>query len=91
MATFTRTRRLRNSPALRAFARENTLQVADLIYPLFIVVGANVRKEISSMPGQFQLSLDNLDAEIDELIERLVTGIEIERCHAMPLRREPCG
>lgn len=65
--SYTRTRRLRYSPALRAFARENDLRASDLIYPLFVVEGENIRKEISSMPDQFQLSLDNLAAELDEL------------------------
>lgn len=67
MKHFIRTRRLRQSPALRAFARENTLQVSDLIYPLFIIEGEGIRNEISSMPGQFQLSLDMLDNEIELL------------------------
>lgn len=65
--SYTRTRRLRYSPALRAFARENDLRASDLIYPLFVVEGENIRKEISSMPDQFQLSLDNLTTELDEL------------------------
>lgn len=67
--SFVRTRRLRYSPALRAFARENELRTSDLIYPLFIIKGEGIRNEISSMPGQFQLSLDNLAAEIDELTQ----------------------
>lgn len=65
--TFTRTRRLRQSPALRSFAREHDLRVSDLIYPLFVIEGDGIRNEISSMPGQFQLSLDHLAAEIDSL------------------------
>jgi porphobilinogen synthase len=65
--TFTRTRRLRQSPALRSFAREHDLRVSDLIYPLFVVEGEGIRNEISSMPGQFQLSPDHLADEIDNL------------------------
>lgn len=65
--SFVRTRRLRYSPALRAFAREHEIHASDLIYPLFVIEGEGIRNEISSMPGQFQLSLDNLAAEIDEL------------------------
>lgn len=67
MNDFVRTRRLRSSAAMRAFARENSLNSADLIYPLFVIEGENIRNEISSMPGQYQLSLDHLNAEIDEL------------------------
>lgn len=68
MTDFTRTRRLRQNAATRAFARENELHVRDLIYPLFIIEGEGIRNEIGSMPGQFQLSLDNLNTEIDELV-----------------------
>lgn len=67
MKSFTRTRKLRQTAATRAFARENDLQAKDLIYPLFIIEGEQIRNEISSMPGQFQLSLDNLNAELDDL------------------------
>lgn len=68
MTSFIRTRRLRQSAATRAFAREHDLRARDLIYPLFVIEGEGIRNEISSMPGQFQLSLDNLNAEIDELV-----------------------
>jgi porphobilinogen synthase len=47
--------------------RENSVSPADLIYPLFVKPGSGLRDEISSMPGQYQLSLDMLPAEIDEL------------------------
>ncbi|MCO5217668.1 MAG: porphobilinogen synthase [Thermomicrobiales bacterium] len=67
MTDFIRTRRLRQSAALRAFSCENNLCVSDLIYPLFVIEGEGIRNEISSMPGQYQLSLDNLGDEIEEL------------------------
>src|SRR5688500_9965927 len=63
----TRLRRLRRTPGLRDMFRETSLSTADLIFPLFIVEGENVRNEISSMPGQFQLSIDNVLREVDEL------------------------
>lgn len=75
MTPFIRTRRLRQSAAIRAFARENDLRASDLIYPLFIIEGRGIRNEISSMPGQFQLSLDNLNAEIDELVALSIPGV----------------
>lgn len=75
MTLFIRTRRLRQSAAARAFARENDVRASDLIYPLFIIEGEGIRKEISSMPGQYQLSLDNLNAEIDELISLGISGV----------------
>lgn len=74
-ANFTRTRRLRRTPALRAFARETRLTAQDFIYPLFIVEGENTRREISSMPGQFQLSIDHLDRELEGLQALGIPGV----------------
>ena len=62
-----RLRRLRKTPALRNMFRETHLSKEDFIYPLFIVEGANIKKEISSMPGQFQMSVDNVLRECEEL------------------------
>jgi porphobilinogen synthase len=49
--------------------RETTLEVSDLIYPLFVKPGEGKRDEVSSMPGVFQLSIDQLEAEGNELLE----------------------
>ncbi|MHB9003117.1 MAG: porphobilinogen synthase [Coriobacteriia bacterium] len=62
-----RPRRLRSSEVLRSMVRETTLDASDLIYPLFVEFGEGVRREVPSMPGVFNLSLDQLPAEIDEL------------------------
>jgi porphobilinogen synthase len=62
-----RPRRLRRTEALRAMVRETALDPADFIYPLFVEFGTGVRREVSSMPGVFNLSLDQLPTEIDEL------------------------
>jgi porphobilinogen synthase len=64
-----RLRRMRKSPAIRDMFRETAVTKSDLIYPLFIVEGENLKKEISSMPGQFQLSVDNVIRECEELTE----------------------
>ncbi|HEY2866313.1 MAG TPA: porphobilinogen synthase [Pyrinomonadaceae bacterium] len=65
----TRLRRLRKSAALRDMFRETALSSADFIYPLFIVEGENVKKEISSMPSQYQLSVDSALRECEELTD----------------------
>ena len=62
-----RMRRLRKSPAIRSLVRESRLDVGDLIFPLFIVEGKGIKKEIPAMPGIFHFSGDRLAAEIDEL------------------------
>ena len=64
-----RTRRLRRSAAVRDLVRETTIAAEDFIQPLFVTHGSGVRHEIGSMPGQFQLSVDQLPREIDELAE----------------------
>src|SRR5689334_16869640 len=53
-----RPRRLRRTPALRALVRETRLSPDNFIYPLFVCPGEGVRREVSSMPGVFQLSVD---------------------------------
>src|SRR5208337_830997 len=58
-----RARRLRKNENLRRLIRETKLSVDDLVYPLFAVPGNNFKKPISSMPGQFQLSVDNIAKE----------------------------
>jgi len=64
-----RMRRLRSNPQIRRMVREATLDAGDLIYPLFVKPGTGLRDEVVSMPGVFQLSLDQLDAEAAELLE----------------------
>jgi len=58
-----RPRRLRQNAKLRALVRETELSVTDLVMPLFVREGARLRKPINSMPGQFQLSVDELVKE----------------------------
>lgn len=62
-----RPRRLRRTPELRAFVQENALSVSDLVMPIFIKAGNHIKNPISSMPGIYQLSLDQLPAEIAEI------------------------
>lgn len=66
-ASFIRHRRLRHSEAMRAMVRETMLSVNDFIYPLFITEESNTKKEVPSMPGVYQISLDFLEEELDEL------------------------
>jgi porphobilinogen synthase len=61
----TRMRRLRRTPALRALVRETHLHPGALIYPLFICPGEGIRKEVSSMPGVFNLSIDEAVKEAE--------------------------
>jgi porphobilinogen synthase len=62
-----RPRRLRRHPRLRDLVRENRLTVDDLIYPMFVYHGTGLRREIPSMPGQYQLSLDRFGEAVAEV------------------------
>lgn len=64
---FKRFRRLRKTESLRSMVREEHLSVTDLIYPLFVVPGSGVRREVKSMPGVFQLSADEIVRECAEV------------------------
>ncbi|TQS76115.1 porphobilinogen synthase [Ornithinibacillus gellani] len=64
---FQRHRRLRSSATMRSLVRETHLSCNDFIYPLFVVAGKGIKKEVPSMPGVFQLSLDQLGSELAEL------------------------
>ncbi len=70
-----RPRRLRQNETLRRVIRETHLRLEDLIQPLFVVHGRGVRQEISSMPGCFQLSVDELAKEAKELAAIGIPGI----------------
>lgn len=61
-----RMRRLRQSDVMRRLVRETTLSANDLVYPLFATNGTNVRNPVNSMPGVFQLSVDNIVKEAKE-------------------------
>ena len=61
----TRMRRLRRTPALRSLVRETHLHPGALIYPLFLCPGEGVRKEVASMPGVFNLSIDEAVKEAE--------------------------
>jgi len=70
-----RPRRLRQTPQLRALIRETELSVKNLIAPLFVREGTKIRKPISSMPGQFQLSIDELVKECAAIAKLGVPGV----------------
>ncbi|MCR8696594.1 MULTISPECIES: porphobilinogen synthase [Campylobacter] len=72
---FKRYRRLRLDESLRAMVRENKISIDDFIYPLFVVEGTGIKNEISSMPGVFQMSLDEILKECEEIINLGIKSI----------------
>ena len=83
-----RPRRLRRSEGIRRMVRETKLSVDDLIYPLFAAAGKGIRKEIASMPGVFQLSVENLVKEVREVGD---LGIPAILLFGIPARKDPVG
>ncbi len=70
-----RPRRLRRNENFRRLVRETQLSVNDFIYPLFVVTGKKVKKPIPSMPGIFQLSVDNIVGEAARAKELGIPGV----------------
>ncbi len=62
-----RNRRLRTNESIRRLVRETTITPDDFLVPLFVVEGKGIKEEVASMPGQYRLSLDNLEKEVKEL------------------------
>src|SRR3954469_4142988 len=71
----TRMRRLRRTPALRSLVRETRLSPEAFIYPLFVCPGEGMRKEVRSMPGVFNLSVDEVVKEARETAALGVSGL----------------
>jgi len=83
-----RPRRLRANPTIRRMVRETAVSANDFIYPLFVKPGKGLKDEITSMPGTYQLSLDMLPAEIDELKE---LGIPAVILFGLPSSKDEIG
>ena len=90
MATYPqlRLRRLRNTAPLRAIVRETKLTTEDLIYPIFVTHGRDLRKEVTSMPGIYHLSLDNLLDEAAEIKELGIPGVLL---FGLPRQKDSLG
>ena len=83
-----RTRRLRKNSAIRDMIRETKLSVDDFMYPLFIVEGEDIKKEISSMKGVYHFSVDRV---IDEVAELLDLGIKSIMLFGIPAKKDTIG
>lgn len=83
-----RPRRLRRTPALRELVRETSLRPADLVYPVFVTHGRDVRVPIDPMPGQAQVSIDNL---IREAAEAEQLGIRAVLLFGLPPGKDGLG
>jgi porphobilinogen synthase len=83
-----RPRRLRRREALRSLVRETRLSTAGLIYPMFVCPGTKVRNEVSSMPGVYQQSVDQIVEECREVEAMGIPGIIL---FGLPESKDPRG
>jgi len=83
-----RPRRLRKNESLRALIRETQLSPAQFVYPVFIAPGKNKREEISSMPGVFRLSVDQLKKEAEECLS---LGVNSMILFGLPEKKDAMG
>lgn len=70
-----RMRRLRVNETMRSLVRENSVSVQDLVYPVFIIDGENLKIPVDSMPGIYQYSIDCLHQELDRVMESGVRAL----------------
>lgn len=83
-----RRRRLRASENLRALVRETAVSVSDLIYPVFVMEGEDIKNPIDSMPGIYQYSIDRLDEELTRIEQAGIKGILL---FGIPAHKDECG
>src|SRR5262252_4013943 len=83
-----RARRLRHNPLLRSLVRETALTVDDFILPLFVRPGRSIKKEIPSMPGNYQLSVDRL---VDEVGAAADLGVRAFMLFGIPAHKDSTG
>lgn len=83
-----RLRRLRVSEVVRAMVRETTVDKSDLVYPLFVIEGEDIKNPIDSMPGIYQYSIDRIDEELDRVKE---AGVQAVLIFGIPAHKDEVG
>ncbi|OGQ95772.1 MAG: delta-aminolevulinic acid dehydratase [Deltaproteobacteria bacterium RIFOXYD12_FULL_57_12] len=83
-----RPRRLRRNESFRALIRETHLSAAQLIYPLFVMPGKGKKEQISSMPGVFRITVDQLGKEARECLDLGVNSVIL---FGLPAKKDPMG
>lgn len=83
-----RLRRLRRSESIRALVRETTVCLDDLVFPIFVVPGKKIRREISSLPGNYHLSTDELAKESESILR---AGVRAVLLFGLPESKDESG
>lgn len=85
---FRRFRRLRHNPIVRDMVRETRLHRSDLIYPLFVIHGSNIKNPVASMPGVYQMSVENTVEECKQIRDM---GIPAVILFGIPEKKDATG
>jgi len=83
-----RMRRLRVNETMRSLVRETSIEKSDLVYPIFIIEGHNIKNPIDSMPGIFQYSIDRFEEELDRIVG---VGIHAILIFGIPAHKDEVG
>ena len=83
-----RFRRLRTTESMRKLVRETRISPEEMIYPIFVIEGENIKNPIASMPGVFQYSIDMLD---ELLVEVKLSGISGVLIFGIPAEKDEVG
>ena len=83
-----RMRRLRVNEAMRRLVRETSVSVDDLVFPVFVTEGDNIKSPVDSMPGIYQWSIDRFDEELDRIIK---SGIPAILIFGIPDKKDELG
>lgn len=83
-----RFRRLRVSEQMRSLVQETRISKEQLIYPVFVIEGTDIKNPVDSMPGIYQYSIDRLSEELDRIMEAGIGGILI---FGIPAHKDECG
>lgn len=84
----TRMRRYRNNEAIRSMVRESRVHAEQLIYPIFVIEGEQIKNPIASMPGIYQFSLDNVLAEMERAV---ASGVQSILLFGIPAEKDAVG
>lgn len=88
MELISRPRRLRGNSTLRKMVRETRMDKSTLVYPMFVMEGANKKEEIPSMAGQYRYSVDRME---EKLLELLQAGVQSVMLFGIPAEKDEMG
>ena len=83
-----RFRRLRTTETMRKLVRETRVSAEELIYPIFVIDGENIKNPVASMPGVYQYSIDRMDEVLGKVTDSGISGVLI---FGIPAEKDEVG